>query len=174
MCAVLRVRDAARAASDAACDAELSSNPALTEHLVDVATRVAASQTLQWRAMAEQIRVHVSDAHVAEARQKFLSDAVEQAKVAYKDSKATAAIITAVASLPNAVVDVLGGAAAVQAIALRKPAAATAPAAADADGDVATASSSSVTAVTSDVVETFTVTVPLWSMSPDILIPEEK
>lgn len=67
-------------------------------------------------------------------------------------------VAAAVASVPSAISETLGGAAGVQATLNQRP----------------TYDSTGALVSKSAVVETFTVTLPLHSMSPDFLIPDDK
>ena len=148
MRAVVRVRDGAKATSDAAVAAELASG-SVQGYLRDVASRVAAAQVHQWVSMAQHIGIHLTPAHTDGARKKFLDAAEAAATTAYRSSKAAAAVRAAVASLPHSVIDAVGGPVGVDAVL---------------EGGSAQA----------HIVETFTVTLPLHSMSPDFLIPDDK
>jgi hypothetical protein len=150
--AVFALRDAAKVRAYTDADAELSSNADVLEHLHSVTERVVSSQMTQWTALAAKIGVNLTPETAAAARARFLEAAAQQARVAFKESRAAAAVGAAVSTLPLSVTDVLGGPSGVTALL---------------SGEV-------VGTTHSAVVETFTVTLPLHSMSPDFIIPEEK
>lgn len=100
----------------------------------------------------------LSQAATAAARDRFAAAAHTHAITAYRDHVAAQAVADAIASLPTATVAVLGGASGIEEILRQR-----------AKGSV-----DSVSTPKASVVETFTVTLPLHSMSPDFLISDEK